>query len=321
MSDFPEALRPMKAPSESVTEAELPSLPYPIMASPKVDGLRALWTADGLRSRTLRPFPNEELMHVSRLLAPTLHGLDGELVVGPEAGPRVLRDSYSGAMSREGRPDWKFLAFDRWDAPHEEFHVRHRAVLHLHERLHQGGRAAKRPELLRHLRVLPHVVCRSAEDVLRLEATWLAAGYEGAMLRTIDGPYKYGRVTRRQGWILKLKRFVEGEMLVESLEAALANDNEVEVLPDGSRRRGRSAAGRSRETDLLGALVGRDVLTGEPVRATAARMTHDERRAALRDPTSLVGRIGTYRRFPSGTDAARFPVWVSLRDDAERPED
>lgn len=306
-------VKPMKAPSESVTEAELPSLPYPMMASPKVDGVRALWTDDGLRSRTMRPFRNEALMLTSRELAPMLDGLDGELVVGPETGPRVLRDTYSGVMSREGAPNWRFLAFDRWDVLSEEFYVRHRAVLQLHERMRQGGRAARRPEMLRHFHVLPHVMCRSADDVLRLEAEWLRAGYEGLMLRTVDGPYKYGRVTRKQGWMLKMKRFEDGEMLVKALEAALANDNEAETLPDGSRRRGRAAAGRSRETDLLGVVVGTDVKTGETVRATAARMTHDERREALRDPSRYLGNVGTYRRFPGGTDAARFPVWHGLR--------
>ena len=55
-------------------------LSYPLLASVKLDGVRALVVDGVVMGRSLKPIPNK---HVQRLFGHTqLNGLDGELIVG-----------------------------------------------------------------------------------------------------------------------------------------------------------------------------------------------------------------------------------------------
>ena len=63
-------------------------LVFPLIASPKLDGVRCIITAEGALSRTLKPIPN---VNVQQLLEGLPIGLDGELMVGEPTAPDVYR--------------------------------------------------------------------------------------------------------------------------------------------------------------------------------------------------------------------------------------
>jgi len=63
----------------------LEALAFPLLGSPKLDGVRALMFEGVLVSRSLKAIPNVFLQ--KKALADVAHGLDGELIVGdPMAG-------------------------------------------------------------------------------------------------------------------------------------------------------------------------------------------------------------------------------------------
>ena len=66
-----------------VTDIEL--LNYPVLASPKLDGIRCV-VIDGVAySRSLKPIPNEEIQKF--FSSGKYDGFDGELICGPHNAP------------------------------------------------------------------------------------------------------------------------------------------------------------------------------------------------------------------------------------------
>ncbi len=290
-------LKPMKAPSESVVD--LASLRYPAFLSPKIDGMRALGKSSRLLSSSLSAFPND---HLNRMMSDFgLHGIDGEIVVGEPYGQDVLRRTMSGITSQQGEPDFMLYAFDMWDSPAG---FRDRQVA-LQERIHNLTHRARS-----RVRVVPQVLVELPGEAAQLEDTWLEMGFEGAMYRSPDGRYKFGRCTWREANVLKIKRFEDAEAVLVGLDEAMANGNG--LAPSGRRSTHRAGLLGKGELGMLHAM---DLRTGAAIRVGPGRLTKTERVAIFRDPDRFMKRIFTYKHFPHGRhEAARHPTFKCWRD-------
>src|SRR5437899_138139 len=78
-------------------------------------------------------------------------------------------------------------------------------------------------------------------------------GFEGVMLRKPDGPYKFGRSTVREGYLMKVKRFTQEEAVVVGYEEQETNLNEATKDALGHTKRSSHKAGK-RPAGVLGAL-------------------------------------------------------------------
>lgn len=168
----------------------LSKLVFPLIASPKYDGVRCLVTSQGPVTRSLGAIPNNVIREA--LSDPALAGIDGELIVGPAARPETLDVTSPSVMSREGRSDFTLYAFDDFTVPEAPFS----------ERLMRLGARALPVCVLR----VEQRLIRSLQELLELEEKWLALGHEGVMLRDPKSPYKLGRSTIREQALLRLKR-------------------------------------------------------------------------------------------------------------------
>lgn len=260
-------------------KADLSHIRFPLFASPKIDGIRAIVRDGVVFARSGKPIPN---LHIQRLFG-HMHGLDGELVIGSPTAPDAFRAAQSGVMSAGGVPDARFLVFDRWDDAETPFARRHAELLMLRECA----------ELPAGMELVPQRLITTGAELEAFETQCLAEGYEGVMLRRGDAPYKFGRSTAREGILLKLKRFADGEAVVEGAEELM--------------RGGRVAHG------LLGALHVRDVKSGVRF-SIGAGFTDEERSRLWSLGDALTGRLLTYRHFPYGAkDLPRFPTFAGLR--------
>ena len=158
---------------------------FPLMASPKLDGIRAIVSGGVVLSRSGKPIPSADVQRASA----HLERYDGELISGDPSAPDVFRQSTSGAMSRGGT-GCGFHVFD---------HQSDGDFFERSARLHAGAR----------VELVPHVVVQTAADLERFEADCVAAGFEGVMIRDPAAPYIEGRTTALQ----KLKRFEDSEAL------------------------------------------------------------------------------------------------------------
>lgn len=277
----------------------LNSLPYPLLSSTKLDGIRCIIKGGAALSRALKPIRNQYIQSI--LGRPELNGLDGELIVGDPTARDCMRSTNSGVMSAGGEPDFTFYVFDIWNRPGRGYHE----VL-----THLIG-LPKYP----HVKLLPQHLCVNAFNVEKHEQQALDEGYEGLIIRRLEGLYKYGRSTLREGYLMKLKRYVQEEAVVIGYEPLYHNDNDPELNALGYTQRSTAQAGKI-DLPLLGALVVRGIYQNTLTTfKVGTGFTFEERATLWEQRESLVDKIITYKLFPMGSkDRPRHPVWVGFRD-------
>lgn len=227
----------MKKPMLAV-EVDLSKVVYPVSCSGKYDGIRCTVQDGVVLSRSLKPIRNK---HVQELFGNSLlENLDGELIVGSPVAPDVFQKTTSGVMSSEGQPDVSFYIFD----------------IMLSDMAYQD-----RLEVLRGLTVYNDNVklvktytANNEQELLDIYDSFLQAGYEGVMVRSLKQPYKHGRSTVNSKHLLKLKPFKDDEAVVTGFEEKMHNTNKANINELGNTERSSAAEGLV-PAGVLGALV------------------------------------------------------------------
>lgn len=203
--------------STAITPDELDKLRYPLLVSPKYDGVRAYTDYMGdLRSRADRRFDNSSIYSLFGKLP---SGLDGELVIGDSPGDTTSAvNSLSNAVF-----DMKFMVFDFCLRRHSQntFVIRQRMTEFLLQRLWED-----RPFLRDIVVLVKHQLVHSAKEALDFYEKSVASGYpegEGIVLRDPEGIYKFGRSTLRQQYSIKVKEVETAEAYVVRLEPLMRN--------------------------------------------------------------------------------------------------
>lgn len=285
------AIRPMLA---AKLEGNLSEVRLPLLASPKLDGIRAVIIDGKIMSRSMKPIPNE---HVQAVFGRhDLNGLDGELILGDPRSASAFRDTTSAVMTYGGTPDVVFHAFDHYlvNGP-------------FHARMHEVKKAVLRHPLIS---LVWHAHVENVVSILALEEQWLAEGYEGIMLRDPGGRYKFGRSTLREGGLLKLKRFHDSEAVVLGVVERMHNANEAKPDERGYMKRSSHQENKV-ATGTMGALSVRDLASGVEFEIGTGFSDTDRSIMWTAPP---VGKIAKYRYFPTGSkDKPRFPVFNGFR--------
>jgi DNA ligase-1 len=150
--------------------------------------------------------------------------------------------------------------------------------------------------------------------------TSLADGYEGVMIRSLDGPYKCGRATHREKYLTKIKRFDPSTAEIIGYEPLYHNDNPAEKDNFGRTKRS-SHQDNKIAIELFGKFILRDIETGIEF-SCGTGMTHSQREQFWADRDSLVGQYVEYKSFNIGVlEKPRHPVFLRLRnsDDVGEP--
>jgi DNA ligase-1 len=204
--------RPLLA-AQIETEDQLSLLQYPLIASPKVDGIRVLIHPElGPVTRSLKAVHNRHIYSI--LNKPELYGLDGEVCVGPNAGPGVFARTTTAVMSYDGEPQFTYHVFDDFTSPTDPYHARLVST-----RIKTIKSNHPNVEVLESVRVI------DPEEILIYEQSCLELGFEGIMLRHTHGHYKFNRSTFTQQILLKLKRFKDDEATITGFQELLRNRN------------------------------------------------------------------------------------------------
>lgn len=284
-----ELFRPMLA--SSVTP-DLGSIKYPVLASPKLDGIRCVM-ADGIAySRSMKRIPN---LHVQKTLGELeLHGLDGELMVKGD-----FNAVQSAIMSVSGTPDFVLNVFDDFTLEKAGFQARLVSVQQKIQALDNCKVVA-----------VPHTKISNAEDMKCFWDACVELGYEGAMVRSIDGPYKKGRSTPKQGYLIKLKGWHDDEATITGVEELFHNENEAELGELGQTKRSKCQAGLV-AADTLGALrvsyAGKSFKIGTGFDAALRKKLWQEKE-------SLKGKKVTFKYLNlSSYGIPRHPVFKGIR--------
>ncbi len=322
--------RPMKSAAPE-QDFDFRSIRYPVLASPKFDGIRCVVHPTlGVVSNTLKAIPNQFIQEYLGNHCPRY--LDGELLVGPTNHPNVAQATQSGVMSRDGRPDFTYAVFDNFEAGDMcGFGIRIEDARRVITKARNEG-------FNNRIMFVEHVRLETYDDFVAYEAEQVGLGYEGIMLRSLDGKYKFGRSTLKEGGLIKVKRYIDDEAIIEGWEPLLRNQNDPEIDALGLQRRGYGKDGKVIDDTRVGNFLVRGVPSSRWAGVTfsvGSGLTDDERvkfrnefRAAdvLRDmryPTeyfethssgSPLGKQITYKYQAHGSkDAPRQPIWKGFR--------
>ncbi len=290
---------------------DLSALRYPLLATPKIDGIRCLIINGVAMSRSLKPIPNRFIQSV--IGKPEFHGLDGELLVGD-----TFQDATSGIMSEDGEPDFRYYVFDRWDLA-GGYRDRVKAL-----RLRAAQLMESHFGESQFLTILTPIELAGRADLDTYCEKCLAEGHEGIMVRSPGGPYKHGRATFKEGSLTKIKPFEDAEATVVGWEERMHNANEAKTNALGRTERSSHKANLV-PMGTLGALVVKNDKLWPGQTFNIGTGFTDAQRAELWEirnlpwvssgPLGLIGSTVKFKYQAIGTkDVPRIPVFLGFRD-------
>lgn len=287
---------------------------FPAIAQPKIDGVRGVHFTGKFTGRSLKTFGNRYITNFFSHNA--FAGLDGEVAAGHECDPALCRLTTSALSTHEGEPFVLWWLFDyvtpetRLLPYYQRYQALANRVAELQAMPHLHPRAG-------HLRLVPYVLVQTLEQLNELDAQWLDDGYEGTILRHPDREAKSGRSTVREGGLLRIKRFVEEEAVVNSITEGRRNDNEATINALGRTERSTHQENMV-PNGMAGSLECTDVKTGKPIIVSAGTAPHDLRKAWLENPSLIVLKTIKYKTFPKGVkDKPRFPTFQVIKMEAD----
>jgi DNA ligase-1 len=301
MATTPLITKPLLA--DKVSNVE--DVKFPVLATPKIDGIRALKVGGQLLSRQFKPIHNVTIKNTLEQLLP--EGSDGEITV-----PGTFQDVSSKVMSVSKGVDFRepftFYWFD---------YVSTDALRPYSLRIKDMEKYVdEHPEILRHPQatIVPLIPKRIDNhlDLSEYENGVLGEGFEGVMIRHPDGKYKMGRSTVRDGILLKLKKFDDAEAKVVAVHEMMHNENEATLSELGVNKRSHKKEGML-PASKLGAL---EVINDAGEQFCIGSGFTDKQRCELwKEREKLIDKLVKYRYFKMGSKSApRFPTFLGFRD-------
>lgn len=278
---------------------------YPVLATPKLDGIRCLVVNGQAVSRKFKPIPNWFIRETIEWEFP--EGVDGEIMIPGKS----FGEATGIIMSSKnvGPVDFQYWVFD---------YVKGLVDKPYYARMVNLEELECLPKTHHMIRVLP-VAIHNKMELDAFEERCLSEGYEGIMIRDPDGPYKCGRSTEKEGYLLKIKRFEDSEAVITGFTEKFHNANEAKKDAFGRTERS-SHQENMIPMNTLGNLLVKDVHNG--VEFELGSGFDDVTRKMIWDNQQRYrGMIVKYKFQPYGVkDKPRFPVFLGFRslDDMER---
>lgn len=296
--------RPLLAPQKDPSSYPdfFKELQYPLLVSPKFDGIRGIVQNGRVLSRSMKPLRSYQAQDRYA----DMQYCDGELIIGDPTNP----DCYNLCQSH-------IMSFDK---PHEDLRyyvfdfIRH-THLPFYRRLEEAECFVNSLKEITSAFFVPHSVVETEEALLKYEEACLSEGYEGIMMRDPLSHYKEGRATWKEGIIYKLKRFTDTEARIVGFEERLINTNEQEKDERGYAKRSKAANGLV-ASGLLGKfLVEYD---GEILPIAPGNFKHEQLEHIWLNQGKYLGKWLKFRYFSYGIkDLPRFPRAIGFRDEED----
>jgi DNA ligase-1 len=218
----------------------------PLFGSLKKDGIRGTQRDGVIVSRSGKKIPSAFAQSLCR---PEFEGLDGELLAATiPPGETVYHASFSAVMTHGATTPLVWHVFDKVTDPNEDYQSRLDSLY----RIFIDGHIGDLPIVRLEQRLLVTVA-----EIQAMEREALDGGDEGLIVRRADAPYKFGRSTELQGYLLKLARTQTSEAVIVGFEERMHNENEAFKNEVGYQKRSSDKAGL-RPAGMLGAFICRD---------------------------------------------------------------
>jgi DNA ligase-1 len=202
-------------------------------------------------------------------------------------------------MSFDGEPEFTYWVIDRWDLPNMPYIGRRFKILPP-----SGARTI----------TLCQKLIMNLDEMFSYEEEWLEKGYEGIILRDPNSPYKYGRSSPKEQYLVKRKPFVDEEAVIIGFEEQNENTNELTTNELGYAKRSGAKDGLVGK-GTLGKFIVRSEKWGEFKIGTGLGLDNSLRQRIWDNQRSYDGCIIKFKYQPFGIkDKPRLPIYIGFRD-------
>lgn len=282
------------------------TMKFPLMGSLKLEGVRAEFTPDGLKTRPMKQFGNKGMEERFRQLSD--YCIKYKIYVEGEFYRHGMNfNDISSICRRADHPDTDELVLYIFDLyipsmPHLPFTDRYEAIIGLVERLDDYGRYV----------ALEQHMMTNKEDVIDTYSQALDDGFEGYILKHPTDPYKLGRSTVNEQLFgrMKAQNTYDGVVLeiVERFENLC--ESEANELGYMSKRQDKD---QKQGTGMAAVAIVKANDFDKEIRVTLSRGLTDADRANIwNEKDSYVGRNIQFVGIPVKgmlPRSPRFDVW------------
>jgi DNA ligase 1 len=272
-------------------EFDLRDVRLPCYVSEKIDGIRCIIHEGGIpRTRDNKPIPNDYIRNTI-IKAGLPAGFDGEIITLDDLYKRnTFHKIQSEVMSENGEPYFEYHVFYYKMDYHKRQALLQQDVWE--NRDHDDW-----------LKLVEQQFCPSITELSLHVSLHTDSNYrEGAIIRSATGPYKFGRSTLSEQYLLKVTPWRRTEATIVGFEEELIND-------DTSTQQKHNL----RPANSLGALV----CKWEGCRETfkiGSGFTREERAEIWDRRQFYLNKQVTFKYKPYGTrDKPRTPIFVGVR--------
>ena len=303
-------------------DANLATLVYPVGVQVKIDGVRALNINGTLTGRSLDPFKGFGITEYWS--KPEFQYLDGEMTLGADAASSErLCSLTTGALGAfkgvTSMADVYLHCFDWLAEPNLPYFQRYEMLKAYVEKLDHPR-----------VKLVPLHIANNREELDALIARFFDEGYEGAIIRNLDAPAKEGRPSKVKQELVRVKGWMDSEMLVTGFTEGQTNTNEAKTNTLGRTERSSAKDGMV-PNGMIGSIHGTMIgdcfhpITGEklfadglPITIGTGTMTDAELLDYFKHPEKLVGHPVKFKHLAHGTKTLpRMGNYIShrLRED------
>lgn len=223
-------------------------LRYPVLATLKLDGIRALRLGTSLVSRTLKPIPNVSICSRAMKLP---EGFDMELFNSELQYDEIESIVMSREHTKSDIIQFHILDYFTITCSYDcRINACLEPIVNLHITHTILGGKWLRP-----------VECNNAQELFNYFIFCEKNNGEGICFRTPDSPYKQGRSTLKEQYLVKLARFHTSEAFIIGFEEQLENANVTQRNATGAMDRS-SCGANLYGKNTLGSLIVRDLKSG-----------------------------------------------------------
>jgi DNA ligase-1 len=302
-------------------QPELDSLIFPQFCSRKMDGVRIIFYKGQILSRSLKQIPNKQLREkfepIRKYSEDNNLILDGEIYSHSLTFQQII--SFTMTQDFEDKKSikkfgkvmsipehLKFYCFDCLKGQYDEkpFQRRIEDVYSLKKKFRNI------------VETVDQYLIESKEELNDFFNKALKDGYEGLILKSPEGQYKYGRTRFRENLMYKLKPFQDFDAeiieIIQATEAKEGSEKKINEL-------GRSQTSRKKDDrELINKASCFKVLyEGKELKVSLA-LTDEEKIYIWENQKEFIGRIIQYKAMMIGSkDLPRHPIFQRYRDDKD----
>lgn len=291
-------LSPTDDSSDKAILAKMKLLKFPVLATLKLDGIRAIRANGTLLSRTLKQIPNKSIRERSMVLS---GGFDMELW-----NPNLSYDQIESIVMSKEHKDSDLIEFHILDTFNIENANYEQRMWHIKKDTKCYSNCPfwfEEPSL-----------CNSAEELFEHFIRFESNDGEGICFRVPWGKYKQGRSTLKEQYLVKLCRYIREEVTILSTYEQLENANNTNHNAIGNMNRATFVDNKFGKNTLGGFNVIR--ANGDTFSVgTGVGLTDIRRKELWEKRGELVGKVITIKYKGGGKIKPRSPVMVGFRKD------